>query len=288
MSLTPDDVNAIANSPPRVWPLQGDGLRIDWPGPAHANVPFKLLLQVSGTAALRQGGRHTELAPDGLAFIDGAAPFVLQADGRFEQVLVSLPRSLVASLYRNIERQTAIAYRGTAAQRLVREVVQSYAGVSESMGGREHAHATLAIAHLLGTLEPPQSPAPAERQYLQALALMDAQIDRADAQDVARQMGVSRRYLDKLFARTGRSFSGHLWDRRLALAAQWLRRPNAASVTEVAHGVGFKDSSHFARMFRTRYGQSPRQWALAATHPPPPSEPATQPDAATTPPELSS
>lgn len=270
MSPAHDDVNAIANSPPRVWPLQGDGLRIDWPGPVHADVPFKLLLQVSGTAELRQQGRRAELAPDGLALIDGAAPFVLQSDGRFEQVLVSLPRGLVVSLYRNIERQTAVAYPGSGAQRLVREVVQSYAGVSPSMGDREHAHATLAIAHLLGALAPPQPPAPAERQYLQALALMDAQIDRADAQDVARQMGVSRRYLDKLFARTGRSFAGHLWERRLALAAQWLRRPEAASVTEVAHGVGFKDSSHFARMFRARYGQSPRQWAQAGADPSPP------------------
>lgn len=26
------------------------------------------------------------------------------------------------------------------------------------------------------------------------------------------------------------------------------------------YGVGFKDGSHFARLFRARYGQSPRSW----------------------------
>lgn len=263
MSPTHDDVSAIATSPPRVWSLRGERVQIDWVDPARANLPFKLLLQVSGTAELRQGGRRTVLTPDGMALIDGAAPFVLQADGRFEQVLVSLPHGLVTSLHRNIERQTAIAFPGTGAQRLLREVVASYARVSHCMGSKEHAHATLAVSHLLGALESRGEPARAARQYHQALAIMDSQIDRADAQDVARQMGVSRRYLDKLFARTGRSFTTHLWDRRLALAALWLQRPGASSVTEVAHGVGFKDSSHFARMFRARYGQSPRQWARA-------------------------
>jgi AraC-like DNA-binding protein len=106
----------------------------------------------------------------------------------------------------------------------------------------------------------PAQAEPAEQLYLKALALMDAQIDRVDADGVASQLGVSRRYLDKLFSRSGRSFARHLWDRRLALAAQWLQRPGPVSVTEVAHGVGFKDSSHFTRLFRARYGQSPRSW----------------------------
>ncbi len=271
--LLPTDVNRIATSPPRVWSLQGEAMRIDWPGPAHADAPFKLLLQVSGESDLRQGGRRTVLAPDALAFIDGARPFVLQADGRFEQVVVSLPRGLVTSLYRNIERRTATAHPGTGAQRLVRDVVRAYANVAPQMGGKEHAHATSAITHLLGAMDPPDAPVRTEQLYLKALALMDAQIERADAHDVARQLGVSRRYLDKLFARTGRSFTKHLWDRRLAVAAQWLSRPGPVSVTEVAHGVGFKDSSHFARMFRARYGRSPRDWPPAAAGPQPPDSP---------------
>ena len=49
----------------------------------------------------------------------------------------------------------------------------------------------------------------------------------------------------------------------MVLAAEWLRRPGPVRVTEVAHGVGFKDSSHFARMFRARYGVSPGRWRLA-------------------------
>jgi AraC-like DNA-binding protein len=47
------------------------------------------------------------------------------------------------------------------------------------------------------------------------------------------------------------------------LAAEWLRRPGVVSITEVAHGVGFKDSAHFARMFRARHAQSPRHWMRA-------------------------
>ncbi len=254
------DVNANARSSPRVWVIKGDQMRIESSEPAQASAPFKLLLQVSGVSALRQGGRKTVLAPEGLAFIDGAAPFALEADGDFEQVVVSLSRGLVTSLYRNIERRTAIAYVDAGAQPLVREVMHAYAAASLQMDARAHVHATVAITHLLGAMNPPGAQTSADRSYLRALALIDTQIDRVDAQDVARQLGVSRRYLDKLFHRTGRSFATHLWDRRIALAAEWLQRPGPISITEVAHGVGFKDSSHFARMFRSRYGQSPRHW----------------------------
>jgi AraC family transcriptional regulator, positive regulator of tynA and feaB len=256
------DVNTVARSSPRVWPVQGASLQIEGSGAAPDQAPFKLMLQVAGACQVRQGGRTAVLAAHQLAFIDGAEPFVLETDGPFEQVLVSLPRGLVTSLYRNIEHRTAVGLADTGAQVLVRDVVLAYAGAARQMDARAHAHATSAIAHLLGAMDPVGMQTPAEHLVVKALALVDAQIDRATAEDVARQLGVSRRYLDKLLAHTGRSFAAHLWDRRIVLAAEWLRRPGQVRVTEVAHGVGFKDSSHFARMFRARYGVAPRHWMM--------------------------
>lgn len=259
----PLDPDTVARSSSRVWPLKGAQMRLRGPGAAPGVAPFKLLLQVAGTCEVRQGGRTAVLAAHDLAFIDGAAPFALETDGSFEQVLVTLPRGLVISLYRNIEHRTAVSHADTGPQRLVRDVVLAYAGASGQMDARAHAHATSAVTHLLGAMDPPGMQTPAEHLVLKALALVDAQIDHATADGVARQLGVSRRYLDKLFANTGRSFTAHLWDRRVGLAAEWLRRPDPVRVTEVAHGVGFKDSSHFARMFRARFGVAPRQWMRA-------------------------
>jgi AraC-like DNA-binding protein len=51
---------------------------------------------------------------------------------------------------------------------------------------------------------------------------------------------------------------------RIERAAQLLRaRPG--SISEVAYAVGFKSPSHFARVFRERYGVSPSEHASANT-----------------------
>ena len=57
------------------------------------------------------------------------------------------------------------------------------------------------------------------------------------------------------------SVSDWLRDRRLELAHGWLTDPalRRRTVTDIAYRCGFKDSSHFSRLFRERYGQAPRE-----------------------------
>lgn len=79
---------------------------------------------------------------------------------------------------------------------------------------------------------------------------------------VASAFGISPRYLHILFTHENETVSSYILRRRLEecgkqLAdALWRRR----TITEIAFGWGFNNATHFARVFRNRYGTSPRDY----------------------------
>lgn len=253
-------MEAVSKSGPRVWPIRGQNLAIEQSQSMQGSGSFKLLLQVAGAAEIHQSGRRTVLGADEFSLVDGASPFLISAGGAFQQILVTLPRSLLVSLYRGIEHRTAVGHGGNGSAALIRDFLRAFASSGVDMSENGHAYATSALAHLLGGLYPSSDSAAGESLHRRALLLIDMNIAEADAGTIAAQLGISRRYLDLIFSRTGGTFSEELWNRRLAVAADRLQRFSALSITEVAHAVGFKDSSHFSRAFRRRYGHPPGIW----------------------------
>lgn len=83
---------------------------------------------------------------------------------------------------------------------------------------------------------------------------------------IARNQGVTPRYLQRLFETDGASFSEFLRDRRLDLAFAHLGDPArvADSISSIAFDCGFSDLSHFNRSFRKRFGQAPSDVRAAA------------------------
>jgi AraC-like DNA-binding protein len=78
---------------------------------------------------------------------------------------------------------------------------------------------------------------------------------------VAQHLGVTPRYLQKLFETDGATFSNFLLGRRLARAHRMLTNPgfDASQVSAIAYDAGFGDLSYFNRNFRHRYGATPRE-----------------------------
>jgi AraC-like DNA-binding protein len=83
---------------------------------------------------------------------------------------------------------------------------------------------------------------------------------------VAASLGVTPRYVHLLLEETGRSFTHHLLEQRLARAAALLRDPDRSDrrVTDIAADTGFGDLSYFGRTFRHRYGVTPSDMREAA------------------------
>jgi len=77
---------------------------------------------------------------------------------------------------------------------------------------------------------------------------------------VAQHLGVTPRYLQRLFEAEGDTFSAYLRGQRLARAHRLLTNPayQSRQVGTIAYEVGFGDLSYFNRCFRQRYGATPR------------------------------
>ena len=79
---------------------------------------------------------------------------------------------------------------------------------------------------------------------------------------VAEAEGVSPRYLQKLFAAAGQTFTTYMRLRRLERCRLDLTSPRCAtlSISEIAFRWGFNGSAHFSRAFRDQYALAPREY----------------------------
>jgi AraC-like DNA-binding protein len=77
--------------------------------------------------------------------------------------------------------------------------------------------------------------------------------------EVARRHGVSVRYQQKLFERSGTTFTQFVLEQRLLAARRKLTSPldRTRSISEIAYACGFGDVSHFNHTFRRRFGVVP-------------------------------
>jgi len=83
---------------------------------------------------------------------------------------------------------------------------------------------------------------------------------------VAAHLGVTPRYLQRLFEADGKTFSAWLLSQRLIRAHRLLCKSQFAeqAVSAIAYDVGFGDLSYFNRCFRKQYGLTPREVRAAA------------------------
>jgi AraC-like DNA-binding protein len=92
-----------------------------------------------------------------------------------------------------------------------------------------------------------------------------------DAEVIAAAVGVSVRYLHKLFACEPRTLMRWIRKERLTRIRNELAN-NALSdhrIATIAYGWGFSDPAHFSRTFRAAYGVSPRDFRESVKAAPP-------------------
>lgn len=85
---------------------------------------------------------------------------------------------------------------------------------------------------------------------------------------VAARLRISRRYLQRLLEGSGTSFTARVNELRLQRAFELLSVPGAVRIADVALAAGFSDISHFNRLFRARFGDTPGSVRAQAAGPP--------------------
>ena len=93
-----------------------------------------------------------------------------------------------------------------------------------------------------------------------ALAFVRQEFRKPDLSvaSAAAAQGISTRYLHKLFERAGIRFTEHLNELRLGAAYRALAENNEAPIAVAALDAGFSDIAHFNRLFKKRFGATPR------------------------------
>ncbi|MGW2279054.1 AraC-like ligand-binding domain-containing protein [Streptomyces sp. NPDC001770] len=115
-------------------------------------------------------------------------------------------------------------------------------------------------------------PAAARRALLHRVqAHARARLDDPDLtpQQLARSHHVSIRYLQLLFQEERTSPAQWIRNERLERCREELRSPRSAHLTvaNIAQRWGMHGASHFSRLFRDRYGVTPREWRRTALRP---------------------
>jgi AraC-like DNA-binding protein len=235
--------------------------------PTDSPESFYLVLVERGAAQLHHLGREQTLGAGLFALADGAEPLELSVSDGSRHLLVQLPRQLVlARMPQARDAAGKCSKLDSAADHHLVGTLKSLANAARQMTCAERAVAEtsflglLAIASVMREREE-RAGAHWRSRALAAIAV-HAPDARFDAGALAESIGVSRRYLDRLFASSGTSTTRLIWERRLEDAASDLRSPSSSqrTILDIALGAGFSDSAHFSRAFRRRFGCTPRAW----------------------------
>lgn len=105
-----------------------------------------------------------------------------------------------------------------------------------------------------------------ERERIQAAAahLVKCQVYPPTLADLARQFHLSESKLKAGFHQVfGTTAFGYLRQQRMETARKLLESGNS-TILEASHLVGISNPSHFAAMFRERFGINPKQFQMQA------------------------
>lgn len=236
---------------------------------------YKLVLQLSGEAEIRQHDRAFRLRPGDWSLYDPRVPYTITNFERSKLLAVLVPRTqlkgfrvpnlhtseatssnqiglhaVLSSFLRSLSEQLPTLSNGVG-----QPLSETVFGLLASTMGAYQAEA-VEFATLPDVLKA------RVKQYVQThLGEPDLSIDR-----IALDMRCSKRYLHRVFEDAELTLDRYIWQARLercraALAAPGRRIP---SVSEIAFGWGFNSSAHFCRLFKSHFGVSPRAYQREA------------------------
>lgn len=226
---------------------------------------FMLWLMLDGHIQLSQDGRYVSLGTGDLVLQDQSRPFDLELGSLAHAAMVMIPRPLLASRLPSVgnlaaRRIAAHSRLGPMAGALVKQLL----GMGEAAADGMDRRVTASVLDIFSAVFESDAPALSrgtrqERRLEQVQAYMRAHLheDGLDVDQIARASSMATRTLYRLFALEATTPMQWLWEQRLIQSYRLLEGGTPKRVTEVAMACGFKDLSHFSRLFQARFGQSP-------------------------------
>jgi AraC-like DNA-binding protein len=203
---------------------------------------------------------------------DTTRPYELRFDDSFSQTIVQVPRKLLHQRVGSFDALTATTFgNDNPLERLVFEFLSNMAQtvdqVDPAIGARLLDQAldlvAMALAERMHDAPPEQSFHRAALLYrLKNCILTNLRDPELSITAAAAEVGISTRYASDLMAAEQSSFRSYVQLQRLERCKRELSDPAHAArhISDIALAWGFNDLAHFSRVFKQRFGASPRQW----------------------------
>jgi AraC-like DNA-binding protein len=234
-------------------------------------------LGTSGVNGVFQDGREAVMSAGQFVIYDTTRPYELRFDDSFTQTIFQIPRKLLHQRVGSFDTLTATTFEGD--RPLQRLAYDFLLGMSKTIEGVDAATATRLLDQALDLIamafaDKMQQHSPDLSFHRSALLyrlknyilthLRDPELSVPRA---AAAIGISPRYASDLMASEQTSFRSYVQMQRLERCKRDLSDPAlmARHVSDIAYAWGFNDLAHFSRIFKQKYGASPREWR---EHPP--------------------
>jgi AraC-like DNA-binding protein len=235
-------------------------------GVADGDESIGIIVNLGESGAVTQRGREVALGTgDAVAVLHEEPATVVFAQGSYLGILV--PRAALAACVKDVDAAAMrLIPRDTEALRLL----VGYLGwVADALGHAtpklrrvivNHIHQLAALAigpHRAGGEN--GSGAARAARLKAALDHIAAcfQEPELNVAAVAQRQGISPRYLQRLLETAETSFTERVTELRLQRAFALLSEMPTRRIADIALNVGFSDISHFNRLFRARFGDTP-------------------------------
>jgi AraC-like DNA-binding protein len=240
---------------------------------ARTSEDFVLVtLATSGVNGVFQDGREAVVSAGQFVIYDTTRPYELRFDDSFSQTIFQMPRKLLQQRVGSFDTLTATTF--SSDRPLEGLAYEFLLGMSKAIDRVDPATATrlldqaldlvaMAFADRIREHSPDQSFHRSALLYrLKSYILTHLRDSELSMPRAAAAIGISPRYASDLMAAEQISFRSYVQAQRLDRCRRDLSDPAqmARHVSEIAFAWGFNDLAHFSRIFKQRFGASPREW----------------------------
>jgi len=234
---------------------------------------YAIYLPLAGALQVQQLGRDERYEPGSIAFVSTAEACSTQKMGDNDTIYFMMPQDFVDQ--RLIGAETACGRKvmpPEGMRNLCIETISALHGSALTMSSGDLAQTSrlvgeLVLMSLSSSVDMASSSSPVRAANLaRAKRIIRKRCVNPDLtlSDIAKECGLSLRYLHDLFQDDGRTFREYMMNERLSRAYRMLEigPPATTRVTDVCVASGFSNLSHFSTAFRRTFCCSPRDIIL--------------------------
>lgn len=234
-----------------------------------------LCCHLAGHARYRERHMDHLLGPGEMILLDNCEPYTAEYEDPVTSVVLHIPHEVLRNRFPPLQRIVGQRLgKSGGLTRIAGEFFRSCIAQVDNLSTNQRAVAADTALDLLSGVLAEHLGEQAGNGAHQAVLLVRAKQyinthlrnPDLDPETVATAIGISSRYLSRLFQLDGNRFGHYLLQQRIMRCRLALENPVLAGrrVSEIALDNGFNNTAHFSRVFREAVGCSPTECRAAA------------------------